>query len=133
MHRHRLLIVEDNDDTRTALGGIFSRMGWLVRLAATAAEGLEWINQGHEPCCLVIDLALPDGRGEAVVELTRAKGLRTYIAVCTGVDDEARLRDVLALKPDAILTKPITATQIWNNVCRISDMHGSTDEMKTVS
>lgn len=125
MHRHRLLIVEDDRDTRTSLGGIFSRMGWLVRLASTASEGMEWINGGHEPCCLILDLALPDGKGESVLELAREKGLRTYVAVCTGVSDEERLAGVSAMEPDVILTKPITATDIWKGVCRVSDLHGT--------
>src|SRR5262245_50418990 len=85
MHCHRLLIVEDDHDTRISLGGIFSRMGWLVRLASTAAEGVEWIDEGHEPCCLILDLTLPDGGGECVLQLAREKGLRTYVAVCTGI------------------------------------------------
>jgi DNA-binding NtrC family response regulator len=131
MHRHRLLIVEDDPNTRASLGGIFSRMGWLVRLAATAAEGIDWLEQGNEPCCMILDLALPDGRGETVLERAREKRLRSYIAVCTGVMDLERLAAVAALKPDVLLTKPITATHLWNNVCRVSDLHDSTDEMPT--
>jgi two-component system KDP operon response regulator KdpE len=121
--------VEDDGDTRTSLGGIFSRMDWMVRLASTAAEGLEWINAGHEPCCLILDLGLPDGDGESVLRLARAKGLRTYVAVCTGSSDAERLRVVSSLGPDLILTKPVTATDIWKDVCRLSDLHGSTDDM----
>src|SRR4051812_11023496 len=102
MHRHRALIIEDDPDTRALLGRSFSRMGWLVRLAATAAEGLEWINGGNEPCCMVLDLDLPDGRGESALQLAREKGLRTYIAVCTGLNDPERMAAVAALKPDAI-------------------------------
>lgn len=131
MHRHRLLIVEDDPNTRASIGGIFSRMGWMVRLAATAAEGIDWLDSGHEPCCLILDLALPDGRGEAVLERVREKALRTYVAVCTGVMDQGRLAAVAALKPDVLLTKPITAAHLWNNVCRVSDLHDSTDEMHT--
>jgi two-component system KDP operon response regulator KdpE len=132
MHRHRLLIVEDDGDTRTSLGGIFSRMGWMVRLASTAAEGLDWINAGHEPCCLILDLGLPDGDGESVLRLAREKGLRTYVAVCTGVTDEERLSLVSSLGPDLILTKPVTATDIWKDVCRLSDLHDTTADMPVV-
>lgn len=132
MHRHRILIVEDDRSTREALGGIFSRMGWLVRLAATAAEGIEWLDSGPEPCCIILDLGLPDAPGEAVFVRVREKGLRTYVAVCTGIMDQERLAAVAALKPDVLLTKPITASHIWNNVCRVSDDHDSTDELPAV-
>jgi FixJ family two-component response regulator len=98
-------------------------MGWLVRLATTAAEGLDWINSGHEPCCLILDLDLPDGRGEEVLEKARAKGLRTHVAVCTGIVDQARLSAVERMKPDVFLTKPVTASAIWDGVCRVSEGH----------
>lgn len=133
MHHHRILIVEDHDVTRAALGTIFSRMGWFVRLAATVTEGADWINSGHEPCCLMLDLNLPDGDGESVLELARRKGLRTYIAVCTGTSDEDRLERVKALKPDAVLMKPITIDDVHGVVCPLIDAHdGSTDDMPTV-
>lgn len=132
MHRHRLLIVEDDDTTRVAVGGIFSRMGWLVRLAATASEGMEWINSGHEPCCLILDLGLPDGQGEWVLQLAREKRLRTFVAVCTGIEDPARIDAVRRLNPDVLLHKPITAADLWDGVCRVTDQHDTTGDMPVI-
>lgn len=132
MHRHRVLIIEDDADTRSALGRTFSRMGWMVRLAATASEGMEWINSGHEPCCLILDLDLPDGRGEWALQLAREKGLRSYIVVCTGLNDPNRLAVVADLKPDVILTKPIASSQVWKGLCRIVGDEDTTAEMPTV-
>jgi DNA-binding NtrC family response regulator len=113
-----LLVVEDDLATRTALAGIFSRMGWFVRLAETQREGLAWLD-ANEPCCLVLDLELPDGRGEAVLEKLRAKGLRTHVAVCTGSMDRNRLDALTRLEPDALLTKPVKLEDIWRALCRV--------------
>jgi DNA-binding response OmpR family regulator len=132
MHRHRILIVEDDADTRSALGFIFSRMGWRVRLAATAAEGIDWINSGQEPCCQIIDLNLPDGRGEEIVRLTREKSLRSYVAVCTGITDDARLAAIEPLQPDAIIIKPMTPVDLRNIRCPISDQERATDDWPVI-
>jgi DNA-binding NarL/FixJ family response regulator len=62
---------------------------------------------------LILDLRLPDGDGKAVLEKVRADNLPTRVAVCTGVCDPGRLRDVQKLDPDVLLEKPIDAIDIY--------------------
>jgi len=92
MNNHRLLVVLDDRGTLSALDRHFTRMGWHVRAAGTAAEGLALLDAGPEPCCLVLDLDLPDGRGETILENLRVWGLRTRVAVCSESRDQDRLR-----------------------------------------
>jgi DNA-binding response OmpR family regulator len=125
MHRHRVLIVEGDPAGCAKVGHIFSRMGWLVRMATTAAEALEWLDAGYEPCCLVLDLVLPDGRGEDVLAKAREAGMRANVAVLTGVTDRARLDGVEFMKPEVILTKPVTPAEILDAVCPLTDAHSS--------
>jgi DNA-binding NarL/FixJ family response regulator len=120
-HVHHILIVEDDRAARLALGAIFSRKGRLVRLAITAAEGIEWLEAGYEPCCVILDLDLPDGNGEQILALAWRKGLRFHIVVCTGVDDPGQLAAVRALEPDTLLIKPAESAAIWNGVCAFID------------
>src|SRR5947209_6066016 len=58
---HRLLVVEDHTTTRDALRAHYERLGWHVDVAGTVAEGLALLDAGPEPCCLILDLVLPDG------------------------------------------------------------------------
>ncbi|MCA1686160.1 MAG: hypothetical protein LC745_09285, partial [Planctomycetia bacterium] len=67
MALHRLLVVDDHAWSRHPLRGIFNRMGWDVSVAGTVAEGLRFLESEPEPCCLVLDLSLPDGDGELVL------------------------------------------------------------------
>ena len=94
-------------------------MGWHVTTAKSVAEGLATVEAEPDPCCLILDLDLPDGRGETVLERVRAKGMKTRVAVCTGSMDAGRLTAVAALKPDALLTKPVTFADVWDGVCRV--------------
>lgn len=107
MTEKRLLVVDDDATTRFALQTLFSRQGWEVSLAATVAEALDLLSRGPAPRCLILDLNLPDGRGESVLRAVREARLKTDVAVCSGLDDARRLSAVLAMHPDALLAKPV--------------------------
>ena len=121
MAGHRLLIVEDDAETRDALRSTYTRSGWEVREAETVAEALAMLDTEPEPCCLVLDLILPDGDGTAVLERVRARGLESRVAVCTGSVDLAQLRAVALLRPDAMLPKPIRLPEVWTEPCRVCE------------
>jgi CheY-like chemotaxis protein len=106
-----MLIVEDHQETRRVLRGIFSRLGWEVAEARTVAEGLAALSRW--PHVLILDLRLPDGDGKAILEKLREEGQATHVVVCTGVQDPGRLRDVQELNPDIVLEKPIDAMAIY--------------------
>src|SRR3954469_14868515 len=100
----RVLIVEDDFSTRSALRSVFSRRGWRVTTAATVCEGLAALDPA--PDCIVLDLVLPDGGGEAILRKVRAENLPSRIAVSTGTSDPERLAVVRGLNPDILLCKP---------------------------
>ena len=113
--QHAIVLVEDHDTTRRVLARLLSLKGWQVRTAATVAEGLDLLES--EPDCVITDLMLPDGEGEAVVRRVRDSGLPTRVVVTTATGDEARLERVRRLKPDGVLRKPIDLDE----VCRLCE------------
>lgn len=116
---HRFLLVEDHEGTRQAFRGLLTQLGWHVSAAESVRDGLALLESEPEPCCLVLDLDLPDGHGEEVLRRLREKGLRTRVVVCSGSMDDERLRRVAALSPDALLTKPVTLSDVWSGLCRV--------------
>lgn len=111
--RRLLLIVEDHDATRSALRRAFTRKGWAVAEAATVAEGIDRIAQSPAPDCLILDLMLPDGDGEAVLRKVRELRLKTRVAVCSGTSDHSRMALVQALGPEVTMQKPVDLAQIY--------------------
>jgi DNA-binding NarL/FixJ family response regulator len=101
----RLLIVDDHEGTRHALGGIFRDLGYEVAMAASVAEGI--LSLRPPPHCVVLDLTLPDGPGDVLLEKIRADGLSTRVIVCTGLVDDGRLEALQALGPQAVMIKPV--------------------------
>ncbi len=100
----RLLVVDDDPYLRSALHTLFARQGWQVSLAATVSESRALLDP--TPCCVILDLDLPGGRGEDLLREIRARRLRTRVAVCSGLDDPSRLAVVRSLAPELLLWKP---------------------------
>ena len=112
----RVLIVEDDTPTRVALQTIFARRGWQVATAATVTEGLARLEPA--PDCIVLDLVLPDGGGEAVLRKVRSENLPTrMVAVATGTNDPSHLAVVRELDPDILLFKPLDSEVLFR-VCQ---------------
>jgi two-component system KDP operon response regulator KdpE len=113
--RNLILIIEDHEPTRRALEGVLNREGWGVDSAATVAEGLRLLER--QPRCVVLDLMLPDARGEDVLRRVKEAHSQTRVIVTTGVADQQELAAVAALAPDAVLSKPIEMN-MFLRICR---------------
>jgi DNA-binding response OmpR family regulator len=103
--KRRLLLIEDDWRTQTALRKILSRLGWEVHSAMTVAAGLALLDL--KPEAVLLDLMLPDGDGAAVIRQVRAESLEMKVIVTTGIEDRRRLEYVRGLQPDAVLRKPV--------------------------
>ena len=111
MGRPRLLVVDGDPCTRMALHTLFSRQGWQVRLATSLAEGLASL--APAPHCVILDLDLPDGPGEAILRRVRSECPGIRVAACSASDDPARLAVVRGLAPDLLLWKPIEMASVF--------------------
>lgn len=105
MDRPRLLVVDDDPYTRSALHTLFDRRGWHVLLSGTVAEGLAALELS--PRCVLLDLNLPDGGGLDLLRAVRSRHPGTRVAVCSGTDDPALLARVRRLAPELLLCKPV--------------------------
>lgn len=102
--RKRILIVEDDGWTRYALARIFGHHDVMTVTASNLSEGLAFLDQ--RPDCIILDLNLPDGCGEAILLAVREQGLSCRVVVCSVIADDARLQGLARLAPDAVLLKP---------------------------
>ncbi len=111
MGGHRLLIVEDDASMREVWATVFGSRGWDVAVASTVAEGLLLLD--HSPDYLILDLALPDGSGGDILRRVRGRNLETRVAVTTAEDDSERIREIEALRPEAVFEKPVHVADVW--------------------
>ncbi len=75
----RVLIVEDDEASRSALSRLLTRAGYDAVSAATVSDGIAMVNERTQ--CVLLDLMLPDGNGVDVLRHVRdrdfGRGLRS--------------------------------------------------------
>jgi PAS domain S-box-containing protein len=111
----RVMIVDDEAETRDLLTAMLSRRGAEVRACASAAEALEEIKQWR-PLVLVSDIGMPDEDGYALIGKLRALGPERgggvpAIALTAYARSEDRMR-ALASGFQMHVPKPIEAGEL---------------------
>lgn len=105
-----MLVVEDDPRVSGALELLLSRRGWEVVSVTGVRPAMKALGDGFD--WIVLDLMLPDGEGVQVLRTVREQNLDVRVVVTTGTSDPDRLDAVRALKPHALLQKPLTFAQL---------------------
>jgi len=113
VHRvHRVLIVDDYDDVRTALATLLTLHGFEVETARSAADALRQFGVGLRPCTVLLDLRMPgmDGWGLWQRMQTDAELARIPVIIVSGDrTQKARARE-LGIRE--FIEKPVTPTRL---------------------
>jgi CheY-like chemotaxis protein len=113
MLQHRqVLIVEDDPDTRVALGALLEMHGFSPAFAVNGADGLSQLRAGMRPRVIVLDLMMPEKNGlqfrvEQVVDPTLAD-----IPVIVYSGNLEALSDSGVLNGVARLRKPVDVPKL---------------------
>jgi CheY-like chemotaxis protein len=99
-----VLIVEDDNDSRSALCHILEGEGYTVVTAKDAQSALEHLEDGLRPSVVVVDLHLPDASGlEVIQHLDQEAHLRAVPTILIS----GAPKDKFGIEPDAVFKKPI--------------------------
>ena len=122
--RHRVLVVDDNEDLRQLYGAAFKMRGITADMAANGLEAIIHLTEnGPYYCAVVLDLNMPEANGIEVARYIRAHLAWLPVAVVSGspgmVENlrKSGLEDVAQLvmvKP----VDPITIATFVDNKCR---------------
>jgi ActR/RegA family two-component response regulator len=106
----RILIVDRESPSRERLRQRFARRGWSVAVAATVTEARTLLDP--LPHCILLELMLEGGPGEAVLRQVVEENLPTRVFLCTGASDPVRLARAARLGPEAVFGKPIDVLEV---------------------
>jgi CheY-like chemotaxis protein len=117
-----ILLVEDDDDTRTYLGLFLARLGARILVARNAFEAVETFKTFH-PKLVLSDISMPDRDGFDLLRDIRALGTDAggavpVIALSAVVTDLDSAR-IINAGFQACLPKPFTAEKLTNLIEKI--------------
>jgi PAS domain S-box-containing protein len=118
----RVLLVEDQEDTRALLARVLAWRGADVRACASVAEARAALAE-RQPDVLVSDIAMPGESGYALIEGVRAaerlRGGRIPAIALTAYAQEAHRARALAAGYDAHVAKPVEPGELVRAVVAV--------------
>jgi signal transduction histidine kinase len=111
----RVLVVEDDVDTREAIAFLLGSAGAVVETAASVPEALE-AARARPPDILVCDIGLPGEDGYALVRRLRAEGRTTPAVALTAFARGADRERALAVGFQGHLAKPVDPGDLFRTL-----------------
>jgi CheY-like chemotaxis protein len=113
----QILVVDDDETVRTALGDMLRGAGYAVTLAASGLEGIAKVREREGPFHLVVtDLGMPDVPGWEVVEAVKQVETITPVVIMSGFDRARATRRAKELGVDLVISKPFDLQDFLNAV-----------------
>ncbi len=113
----RILLIEDNELNRDALGRLLARHGHTVLTARDGAEGVELAIQA-KPDLILMDLGLPRIDGHEATRMLRSASATARIPVIalTAHAMDSDREQALAAGCDAFETKPVVLPRLLSTI-----------------
>lgn len=115
----RILIIEDQSDIALALAENLRAEGFEAQRSATGLGGLALAREWH-PEVIILDLMLPDIRGEEVLATLRAEGSATPVLILSARSDEATKVAGFRIGADDYVTKPFGLLELLARIARLA-------------
>ncbi len=125
----RVLVIDDDADTRANLGDILELDGYQVETAGTVAAALDR-DSWPELAAIILDRKLPDGNAEELLPRLRRLAPQAAVLVVTGFADVHGA--VAAIRQGAAdyLLKPVHPEELRNRLGRIAEHRRAEQELE---
>jgi CheY-like chemotaxis protein len=115
--RSQVLLVDDDETLRTAVGDMLRGAGYAVTLAGSGLEGIAKVREREQGFDLVItDLGMPDVPGWEVVEAVKQVDPVTPVVIMSGFDRARATRRAKELGVDLVISKPFDIQEFLTTV-----------------
>jgi len=112
-----VLLVEDDDSTRSILARVLTSAGYLVLSAGAVADAVRIVEDHRQPIALLLtDVVLPDGSGMDVVDRMASKHPAVRVILASGYPDTVLDGYGVPARGVSRLAKPFTTTELLDAV-----------------
>ena len=115
---HKVLCIEDNQDTCVLVSILLDAEGFGVILAHTQAEGFALLER-EQISLIIIDVKLPDGSGIDFIRRIREAGVHTPVLIHSGVAFKKVIDEAREAGADDYLVKPLGWEKLTATVSRL--------------
>lgn len=115
-----LLIADDDEELREALGLLLDAKGFRVTLAVDGQQALEHLTRGPTPCAILLDWMMPRVDGEAFLRTRAASSALSSIPVFVISATHAPANDI---RIQGFLPKPFDADDLLPLLREVCDKH----------
>lgn len=115
--RRRILVVEDDPDTRGAISELLTRAGYGVVAAHDAREAVDLLTRGLRPRLMVVDLLLPNVSGTDFLDYVQKDH---ELRIIPRVVVTAKRADEVCVVADAVFHKPCDLNDVLEAVRRLA-------------
>lgn len=107
----KVLLVEDDRELRATLKSALEVEGYGVQTAASLSEGRALLSHAMPPDLVLLDLGLPDGDGETLLEQLRRRHGTPVLVISAREQDGHKVR-LLDAGADDYLVKPFSISEL---------------------
>lgn len=117
LKRHRVLVVEDEENIAVALDYLITREGYLHDRVASGADALTRIRETH-PDLVLLDVMLPEVSGYEICQAVRLDPALSHVKILmmTARGSAVERRKGLALGADGFVSKPFELKELREKV-----------------
>lgn len=118
------LVIEDNEDLNSIFSSALEKAGYTVKSVFDGIAGQKFMAEVI-PAIVILDLHMPGITGAVVLKSIRTDARLKDIRVIVATADAA-FADALQFKPDLVLLKPISFSQLSQLASRFAPNQGAT-------
>jgi signal transduction histidine kinase len=119
----RVLVVDNEEDSRDYLSALLRSVGAVVATAGSGAEALAQAKAEH-PALIVSDIGMPEQDGLQLLSALRAHGIDTPAVAVTAFSAPDEQRRIVAAGYEACFVKPVDAATLLAGIGAISSKGG---------
>ena len=123
----QILIIDDSAYQRHKARNAVEAEGYELLDASNGQKGLE-MAIAHTPDCILLDLLMPEMRGEEVLQTLRDQGLGIPVIVLTADIQESTRQQCLQLGAVAFINKPLQKAELLDAIRQVLNIQGDQEE-----
>ena len=132
MSQKTILVVDDDESTRTYLARFLTSQGYVVEDVGSADEAISRLANGLHPNVITLDLLLPEPTGKDVLTYLKKRALPIPVIILSGLGQTRSVVDIMQMGAADYLVKPFEEEELLLAVENVLEKQALRNEIKNL-